>query len=54
MLELGLYLGFFLAGVFAYLGWLLCEIRYRRKRINKYRYLNDRNRRIDIPKFVKR
>ena len=52
MFEMGLYIGILITLVITYIGWLLCEINYRRKILNKYR--NKKNRRLDIPKFVQK
>ncbi len=54
MFELGLYIGVLITGVFTYLGYLLCEIKHRRKRYDRYKYLRNRYRKLDIPKFVQR
>ncbi|WP_250278769.1 hypothetical protein [[Clostridium] colinum] len=49
MFELGLYIGVLVTGIFTYLGYLLCEIKHKRKFLNKYK-----GKSLDIPKFLKR
>ncbi len=49
MVVFGIYIGILIVLMLVYLGWLLCEISYKRKFLNKYK-----GKSLDIPKFLKR